>query len=450
MKQFLPVLHVQSKHYLLICLVMAMVCVSSCRKSGDDFRDELSRSSFSADVIDKWLTLEIRLFTHAVGISNGGFTRHFAYSGICAYESIDPGVASWKDKYNGLSGLPETEKHKRYHWPASVNASLAEFNRSFFTSTNSNATDIAAIDSLENAIYSTFNHVGSQDLSRSVGFGKSIADAIFAWSQTDGYNENNLLPYTLPVGPGLWELTPPAFAKPIGPFWRNDRPIIAGSGNNAQPGPPMAYSEDPKSPFYQMVNDLYVASKSLTTDQQNWALFWRDIPGVTTPGHWMSIIQQVIRQTHSRLDKAALTFALVGICLTDGNISVMTTKYTYNLLRPVTYIRKVIGDATWLSFIPTPAHPEYSSAHSVVSAAASEALTAIYGNIGPFTDHTWDYLGFPTRTFNTFRAIGVDAGNSRFYGGIHYQPSIDAGLKQGRIVGTNILNRLLPFSEWEK
>jgi hypothetical protein len=60
----------------------------------------------------------------------------------------------------------------------------------------------------------------------------------------------------------------------------------------------------------------------------------------------------------------------------------------------------------------------------------------------PFTDHSYDYLGFPARTFKTFRDIGVDAGNSRFYDGIHYQPSIDTGLIQGTRVGMNILSKL--------
>ncbi len=450
MKQFLQWPHIRSKNHILFCLVMTIACFTSCRKE-PGFRDELSPSLFSSDVIDKWFTLEIRFYKDATGIGNGAFARPFAYSGISAYESLDPGLASWKNKYNGLSGLPETERNKKYYWPASVNASLAEFNRSFFTSAHLNPTDIAAIDSLENAINSTFSMVAPDLLNRSVGFGKSIADAVFAWSQTDGYNQNNALPYTPPVGPGLWVPTPPAFAPAQGPFWGNNRPIIAGSGDNAQPGPPpFPYSTNPTSAFYKMVNDLYAASLVLTTDQKNWAIFWRDIPGVTTPGHWMSIIQQVIRQTHSRLDKAALTYAVVGICLNDGVISVFKTKYIYNQVRPITYIRGVIGDASWLSLLPTPAHPEYPSAHSVVSAAASAALTAIYGNIGPFTDHTWDYLGFPARTFNTFHAIGVDAGNSRFYGGIHYQPSIDAGLKQGETVGANIINSLFEFSESKK
>ena len=449
MKKFLLRPTGRSGIYTLLCISMAIVSLTGCMKEAR-LHEDFSSSLYTADVIDKWMTLEIRIYKDATGIGNGGFSRPFAYSGISAYESIDPGLFSWKDKYYGLSGLPETDKNKKYHWPTSVNASLAEFNRSFFTSANLNPTDLAAIDSLENAISASFNAENPETISRSAAFGKSIADAVFTWSLTDGYIQNNAMPYTPPVGFGLWEPTPPGFAKAQGPFWGKDRPIIAGSDDNAQPGPPIPYSEDPKSDFYKEVNDLYLASKVLTTDQKNWALFWRDIPGVTTPGHWMSIIQQVIRQTHSRLDKAALTYAMVGICLNDGTISVFKTKYVYNQVRPITYIRNVIGDATWLSFLTTPAHPEYPSAHSVVSAAASEALTAIYGNIGPFTDHTWDYLGFPTRTFNTFRDIGIDAGNSRFYGGIHYQHSIDVGLKQGITIGDNIVNSLLHFNYEEK
>jgi PAP2 superfamily len=450
MKQFLTSLNSRLLYRIILLFILMSGSFMACRKSIDPFKGNNNSSFYSADVIDKWMTLEIRFYKDATGIGNGAFARPFAYSGISAYESIDPGLLSWKHKYNGLSGLPETDKNKKYYWPASVNASLAEFNRSFFTTSNLNATDLAAIDSLENAISSTFGGENPDVINRSVAFGKSIADAIFAWSLTDSYIQNNALPYTPLVGPGLWVRTPPAFAAAAGPFWGNDRRIIAGSGDNAQPGPPIAYSENPASDFYKEVNDLYMASKVLTPDQKNMALFWRDVPGVSTPGHWMSITQQAIRQSHSRLDKAAMAYALVGICVNDAVITVFHYKYVYNQLRPVTYIRNVIGDATWLSFIPTPSHPEYPAAHAVVSASAAEGLTSVFGNIGPLTDHTWDYLFFPARTFNTFREFALDAGNSRFYGGIHYQPSIKTGLKQGTTVGDNIINSLSQFSDWEK
>src|ERR1700676_3931450 len=449
MKKFLLWPQGRSMVYTLMCFVMAIICFTGCRKD-PGFRVDFPPSLYSAAVIDKWMTLEIRFYKDATGIGNGAFARPFAYSGISAYESIDPGLLSWKHKYNGLSGLPETDRFKKYNWPASVNASLAEFNRSFFTTTNLNATDLAAIDSLENAISSTFGGENPDVINRSVAFGKSIADAIFAWSLTDGYIQNNAMAYTPPVGFGIWVPTSPPSVLPAGPFWGNDRRIIANSGDNDEPGAPIPYSTDPSSDFYKEVNDLYQASKVLTTEQKNMALFWRDVPGVSTPGHWMSITQQAIRQSHSRLDKAALAYALTGICVNDAVITVFHYKYVYLQVRPVTYIRNVIGDATWSSFIPTPNHPEYPAAHAVVSSAAAEGLTAAFGNIGPLTDHTWDYLGFPARTFNTFREFALDAGNSRFYGGIHYQPSINTGLKEGTTVGDNIVNSLSRFSEWEK
>jgi hypothetical protein len=191
-----------------------------------------------------------------------------------------------------------------------------------------------------------------------------------------------------------------------------------------------------------MASDVYAASKVLTADQKAMALFWRDAPGVTTPGHWLSILRQVIKQTNSHLDKACYAYALTGICVNEARISVFETKYTYNLIRPVTYVRHVFQDTAWLPFIATPSHPEYISAHAVVSKSASMALDAVFGDIGSFTDHTYDYLALAPRTFSSFQAITEEAGSSRFYGGIHFQPSIDLGYKEGQKVATNVLGKL--------
>jgi hypothetical protein len=43
--------------------------------------------------------------------------------------------------------------------------------------------------------------------------------------------------------------------------------------------------------------------------------------------------------------------------------------------------------------------------------------------------------------------FALDAGNSRFYGGIHYRPSINTGLGEGKIVGGHIINNLSRFSD---
>jgi hypothetical protein len=441
MKQFQNSVMRRFLFALVFCFIL-IISFIACRKSNDPFRESADPSFYSSDVLDKWLTLEVRLYKNATGINNGAFARPFAYSGIAALESLGQDDYSFQASLNGLTALPKPEKFKSYFWPASVNASLAEFNRSFFTSSNLTPPDLSAIDSLESAISNTFIAENASVINRSAAFGKSIATDIFSWSQTDKYKENNAMPYTLIVGPGAWQLTPPAFAAPAGPFWGNDRPIISGSQKGTLPEPPIQYSEDPTSAFYKMAGDVYAASKVLTADQKAMALFWRDAPGVTTPGHWLSILRQVIEQTNSHLDKACYAYALAGICANEARISVFETKYTYNLIRPVTYVRLVFQDTAWLPFIATPSHPEYISAHAVVSKAISVALETVFGDIGSFTDHTYDYLAFAPRSFNSFQAIAEDAGNSRFYGGIHFQPSIDLGIKEGQKVAFNVLGKL--------
>jgi hypothetical protein len=348
-----------------------------------------------------------------------------------------PAHTYWSDRWNGLTGLPETDHTVRYYYPSNVNAAMAAINKTFFP--NATNADKLAIDSLENALSQEFlTKQESSLINLSAQFGKAVATAVFNWSETDGYkNANN--PYTVPVGPGLWVPTAPAFANPASPYWGNNRPVITGSLDNTQPSAPLVYSADPNSAFYQMVKQVYDASQNLTDDQKAMAMYWRDVPGVTSPGHWLSIVQQSLRATNSTLDKAALAYALTGAAINDGLISCWQTKYHYNQLRPITYIRDVMGYSTWTPYLTTPAHPEYSSAHAVLSVAAATVMEKLFDNIGSITDHTYDYLGFAPRTYTSFAAIGNEAGQSRLYAGIHYQPTIDAGILQGKKVAANIL-----------
>jgi hypothetical protein len=150
----------------------------------------------------------------------------------------------------------------------------------------------------------------------------------------------------------------------------------------------------------------------------------------------------IVTRSKASLDKAGIAYALAGINVYDAAVSCWQTKYNYNLVRPITYITNVLGHSTWSPLLATPAHPEYSSAHATVSAANSEALTHVFGDDHPFTDRTFEYLGWPSRSYSSFRALGEEAGNSRLYAGIHYQNSINIGLQQGRKVADNILNKV--------
>ena len=445
------------KWFMVACLssILFIGCKKDFQPEEEQKQQALSKSAkmehghlkqtktYSSDVVVKWMDMQLQLMKTATGIPNVAFARHYAYSGIALYEAVVPGMPAYQSlsgQLQGLSGLPQTGPGFAYYWPGSANAALAYITRYMFATTS--AANKVSIDSLENAL--TAEYSGATDaaiLNRSITFGREVAQKIFQWSESDGYLHASD-PYTPPAGPGLW--VPPSIPVPVSstPYWGNLRTLVSGSGDNAQPPAPTPYSTDPSSDFYKMAKQVYDVSQTITPEQTAMALYWRDVPGVTTPGHYLSILKQVLEIEKPSLDKSAFAYAFDAITVYDAAISCWQTKYHYNLVRPITYIRTVLGYPTWSPLLATPAHPEYTSAHAVLSAANADVLTNIFGDNYTFTDHTYDYLGFAPRAFNSFREIGEDAANSRLYAGIHYQPSIDLGLKQGRKVAQNIANTL--------
>jgi len=61
MKIFLDGLLSPSGNRFLMGILMATVCFTGCRKE-PGFRNDLPASQFPADVIDKWMTLEVRIY----------------------------------------------------------------------------------------------------------------------------------------------------------------------------------------------------------------------------------------------------------------------------------------------------------------------------------------------------------------------------------------------------
>ena len=405
-------------------------------------------SSYSSDVLDKWMSMQIRLMASTPATFNGPFVRIYAYSGVAGYAAIYPGISKKSidlfliTRLNNMPDLPATDPNKKYHWPSSINAALAFMNRSMFPMAN--AANKMAIDSLEEALKKAFSKkVDDTTIKFSADYGLQVAKKIFTWAETDGYR-NSSNPYTPPAGQGLWKPTAPKFASAVTPYWGRLRTIVAGSIDNTQPAPPPNYSEDTLSVFYKMVKQVYDISKGITPEQKNIALFWKDIsPGVTAPGHWLNILRQVIQKENTPLDKAAFAYALSGMALNDTWISSWKTRYTYNLLRPITYIQTVMGHKDWAPTIPTPPHPEYPGGHAAMSSAVAEALAVVFGNDYSFTDHTYDQFGMQPRTYPSFWAIAKEAADSKVYGGIHYRLSVDIGLQQGKDVTQNIVSILL-------
>ena len=98
----------------------------------------------------------------------------------------------------------------------------------------------------------------------------------------------------------------------------------------------------------------------------------------TPPGHWVAIVGQLARNEGLSLMTAAEGYVRVGLAVADAFISCWHTKYTYNLLRPETYITRLI-DPTWLPLLITPGFPAYTSGHATQSGAAATVLTDLFG-----------------------------------------------------------------------
>lgn len=394
---------------------------------------------FSVDVPDAYFDLS-RTFT----IHTGGFTppvqsRAYGYMGLALYESLVGGMPDHRSiasQLNGIGALPQPLGIP-YVWPLVANAAMAEVMRGLWgDKTDHAAQNIANLNALEAGFVSQYGAGEPPGLvKQSIDFGHAVGAAVFAASLSDGENESYLTnfpsTYVPPAGPGFWVPTAPGQVA-MQPYWAMTiRPLVLATTDACDPGPPPAYSEQTDSPFYGEAKLDYDISKTLTPDQLTIAKYWADGPGTFSgPGHSMAIVGEVLAQHGGTLADAAEAYARAGIANADAVTAVWSAKYRYNLIRPVTYIRRVI-DPAWTTVLPTPPFPEYVSAHSGQSAASLATLETLFGTNVPFVDHAHDADGFVPRAFDHIFAAAEEAGISRIYAGIHFM----SGNLNGRAVG---------------
>ncbi|MEP7230531.1 MAG: vanadium-dependent haloperoxidase [Ginsengibacter sp.] len=429
------------KIYCLLVIITVAIALNSCQKF-DAINFGKHSSSFEknadASVPIDWYKLQVRILLERNSALNGVY---FGYIGIGLYEAVRNGIpnsVSLSSKLYQMPEMPAKQNGGKYDWQVSANAAMAAMVRGFYAGLT--PANMTSIDSLENAWNQKLTAGTSAEIfNRSQAYGRSIATAIHDWYLTDDLNATNA-GYVPPVFAGAWVPTPPAYVNPpVNPFIGSSRPYLSSDLNVVGPAP-IPYSEETNSAFYKMVKDVYDISLSLTPEQKNIALYWVDNGngvGLTTGGHEIFIITQIIEQLHSDLGTAAEAYAKAGIAERDAVILCFRSKYTYTLIRPVSYIQKLI-DPAWLPFIVTPPHPEYPAAHAFVTGSVMQAVTNVLGEHISFTDHSYDFRGWAPRSFNTIFAAAEEAGLSRFYGGIHYIPSINIGLSLGKDLGNRV------------
>lgn len=435
-----------------IAVWLAILPMAASAQSGPTAAAATVRSpeDYSAGVATEWFALALQLAQQTPGFSPPVAARALAYLGLSLYESVVPGVPQYNSlagQLNELTSLPWAQPDEVLHWPGVANAAMAAMTRMMFG--NASAENKARIDQLERSMPLKYGAdfdpttVTREVANRSESFGKLMAMALMTWARTDGGHEawgpprRTRAPYVPPSGPGQWSATPPDFAPALLPWWGENRPFaLRRAADCTAPSPP-AYSEDSGSDFYREAHEVHRISTQATQAQRQYALYWADDPGKTpTPaGHWVFIATDLLKSRQATLAAAAETYALLNLAMSDAFVTAWYTKYALNLLRPVTYVQRVI-DSRWVpALLNTPPFPEFPSAHSVQSSAAATVLNRLFGAGTAFVDNTHNDRGWGPRSFPSFSAAADEAALSRLYAGIHFRAGVESGKVQGHCVG---------------
>lgn len=295
-------------------------------------------------------------------------------------------------------------------------------------------------------------------ISGSTAYADQVVQQLLKYAAQDGYlKTSGYLRYTPLKEAQSWQPTPPGYLEAYEPHWGTLRPFLLDSAAQFKPVPPVPYSEQTNAPFQTLVREVYAITRSLSPEQRNIANFWDCNPfflvqqghvsygtkKISPGGHWMGITGIACTQKQLPLAETIRWHALAGLTMADAFISCWHEKYRSNRIRPETFINARI-DPNWRSLLQTPPFPEYTSGHSVVSAAVAALLTALGGENFAYTDTVEVEFGLPARKFTSFRQAAREAAVSRLYGGIHYRDAIDNGFSQGQQIGQHVLHKLKP------
>lgn len=396
------------------------------------------------EVLSNWYRLVLELVRHTPTYTPPVASRAFAYLGVMSYESVASGRSDMQTlagQLNGLSPLPAREAGVDFDEAAVLDAALTAGAKALFA--NTGPTGQRALVAMGRKQEQRVSEgLAPEVMARSAAYGQAVAAHILAWAETDGgadiVNMGFPLDYTLVDKPGQWVPTSKIALqqKPLLPGWGQNRPFAMPTGTPCALPPPPAYSEDPTSAFYAQAKEVYDIKNNLTDEQRMIARYWSDdaMLSNTPPGHWIAIAQQIAARDSLPIERQVDVLARLGVAVADGFVGCWQAKYQYNLLRPITYIRKLI-DPKWETLLISPPFPEYPSGHSTQSSAAATVMTAIFGDNFAFSDGSGVDDGLPERSFPSFEAAAHEAALSRLYGGIHFRAAIDRGFEQGACIG---------------
>lgn len=446
---------IKNNFFNLLLLLIFTAQIVGC--SVDEQQPEPEIPNFTEQQLATgWAEMSVYLTQYTPSNSPTYASRCFGYIGLTMYESIVhayPEYQSLAGQLNQLESLPQPEPDVEYNWLLALNAGQAQILRSIYNQTSDS--NKVKIDSLESVFYRAFGRNAGEEAvtERSVAYGKSVAQAIFEWSKTDGGHRGYLHNFDKelkhPQFPGSWK--PPLYAQsfshhPLHPYWGKNRTFIKDNAEIPLPEI-LPYDTTPGSPYYQQFLAVYEKDKELTQLDKEIAIWWGDDPDetFTPPGHSYYIATLALIDKNPPLIKCAETYARVGMAVADAFINCWKWKYHFFSERPNTYIPQFI-DPRWESFWPDPPFPAFPSGHAIQASAAASVLIDLFGenfdfvdisHVGRPRDELRD-VDFRERTFTNFWGVAQETADSRFFGGIHTPQDNQVGLDKGKVIAGNV------------
>ena len=432
-----------------IMVLMLFMALTSCKKkenitiSPEDYHN-------SVDKVTEVMIHDI--FSPPVA------SRIYAYPNIAAFEIMAKKQGEYQSlsgQLTGFEGIPNPKDEATLNYELAALIAHMDLNRRLIFSED-------RINTYRDSLYGVWRDMNEEVFETSKTYGLEVAEHVAAWMSLDNYSQTRTMPkFTVnSEDPSRWQPTPPSYMDGIEPHWNKLRPFVIDSASQFKPTPPPPFSMEQGTDFFNEVKEVYDISNEITakgdeSEEVAIAQFWDCNPYVSvtrghlmfatkkiTPGaHWIGIAKIASNKTNADFAKTVYTYTKTSIAIADAFISCWDEKYRSSLIRPETLINEHIDDS-WEPVLQTPPFPEYTSGHSVVSGAASEALTSIYGDNFAFDDDTEVPYGLPVRSFESFRKAADEAAISRMYGGIHYRTAVEIGVKQGRDLGQFVVDNL--------
>lgn len=433
--------------YLLIGLLLLII---SCKPSTSDYEAIVADSEHAHLIhqLNKALigVISEDLFPPPVA------SRIYAYSNIAAFEAAQhlSDQSSFGAVLNDMAPI-ELDTTAEIYWEIATIASFCETAKHFVYRDH-------LIDSTFNTIVDTLEHHYSDGTTyfNSLEVGKKIAQHIIKWADQDGYNTTRNMPRYEPLQEEYaWEATAPTYGEALEPHWSKLRPFVMDSASQFRVEMPMEFSKEKESPFYVAAEEVYKIVKGSVPKDIEVAVYWDCNPGPTmvdghlmqvrkqnTPGgHWIGIHSIIAQKEGKTLSESSAIYAKLGVGIADAFIAAWDTKFHHHLIRPESYINRYI-DKDWQPKLESPLFPEYTSAHSLVSAVAASVLDDAYGEVA-FFDDTNVSFGLPPRQFPNVWVAAEEAARSRLLGGIHYVFGCEQGFEQGKRLG-QLINKRIP------